>query len=222
MRLLSVNLARSLWFFYLTELNPKGLSLYNIIIPLLVDAYKFKIYPSVNDVIDESKGGVKFEHGEFINNDGNPIAINMTVYTDGITADTRSSTDDSDAFLLEILTRLSEEFNLPPYKQALRGIAYASQLYITTDKSLELINPKLKEISEYLSTNISPVFGGISCELGGISFWPDQTVTNKPFNFSFERILNVPFSEKKYFSAAPLPTDKHLELLNKLESILSQ
>jgi len=179
------------------------------------------VYPSVNDVVDESKG-VKFDHGEFINKDGNPIIINMTVYNDGITADTRSSTDDSDAFLLEILTRLSEDFNLPSYKETLRGIAYASQLYVSTDKSLELINPKLKEISRYLSTNVSSAFGGIAFEFGGISFWPDQRMANKPFNFSFERILNVPFPEKRYFSAAPLQTEKHIELLNKLESILSE
>ncbi|MGA8573757.1 MAG: hypothetical protein ACLP7A_14420 [Desulfobaccales bacterium] len=220
MKLLSINLARSLWFFNLLEINPKGLNLYPIIIPILVDSYKFKQYPSVNDVVDETKG-VKFEYGEFINRGGNALIINMTIFNDGITAETRSSTNDSDAFLTEILTRLSQELQLPFYKEILRKICYASQVYVTTNKALELINPKVKEISKYLSNNASG-FEEISFELGGLTFWPDQKYTNKPFNFIFERILNVPFSENKYYSAAPLSTDKHLELLNKLERILSK
>jgi hypothetical protein len=220
MKLLSVNLARSLWFFSLLEINPKGLNLYPIIIPLLVDSYKFKIHPSVNDVLDESKG-VKFEHGEFITKDGNAIMINMTVFPDGIMADTRSSTNDSDAFLTEILTRLSEDFNLPHYKQIVKRINYISQLHVSTNKPLETINPKLNEISKYLADNVLG-FREVIFEVGGISFWPDQANANKPINFNFERVLNVPFSENKYFSAAPLQTDKHLELLDKLEKILSK
>lgn len=220
MKLLSVNLAKSMWFFSILEINPKGLNLYPIIIPLLVDSYKFKKYPSVDDVLDETKG-VKFENGEFINKDGNAIMINLTIFKDGITAETRSSTDDPDAFLAEILTRLSKDFNLPSYKEVLTKIWYISQVYMTTNKPFELINPKLKEISKYLSKN-TPGFEEISFELGGLSFWPDQKYTNKPINFSFERIVNIPFSENKYFSAAPLQTDNHLELLYKLESILSK
>jgi hypothetical protein len=220
MKLLSVNLARSLWFCNIAELNPKGLNLYPIIIPLLVDSYKFKKYPSEKEVLDES-AGVKFEYGEFISNDGNAIIINMTIFTDGIIAETRSSTKDSDAFLAEILTRLSEDINLPHYKQVIRRIGYASQLYVSTNKSLEFINPRLKEIAKFLSNNVLG-FGEVTFGVGGISFWPDQTNVVKPLNFNFERVLNVPFSENNYFSAAPLPTDKHLELLNKLEKILSK
>lgn len=220
MQLLSINLARSLWFCNLLEINPKGLNLYPIIIPLLVDSYKFKKYPSAQELLDEA-AGLKFEYGEFIPKDGNPIIINFTIFSDGLVADTRSSTKDSDAFLAEILTRFSEEFDVPDYKHIIRRIGYVDQLYVTTNKHLELINPKLREISNYLSQNISG-FGEISFELGGMTFWPDQKYILKPFNFIFERVLNVPFSENKYYSAAPLQTDKHIELLDKLESILSQ
>ena len=220
MKLLSVNLARSVWICNLIEVNPKGLNLYPIIIPLLVDSYKFKKYPSINDVPDET-AGIKFEYGEFIPNDGNPLIINLTIFSDGLAADTRSSTQDSDAFLAEILTRLSADFNLPHYEQIIRRRNYASQLYVSTNKSIELINSKLKEISTYLSNNVLG-YGEVSFEAGGISFWSDQTKTIKPFNFNFERVLNVPFSENRYFSAAPLKTDQHLELLNMLENILSE
>lgn len=220
MKLLSVNLARSLWFCSTAELNPRGLNLYPIIIPLLLDLYKFKKYPSEKEVHDET-AGVKFENGEFISTDGMPIVINLIVFTDGLMAETRSSTQDSDAFLTEILTRLSEDYNLPHYEQIIRRKNYISQLYVETNKSMESLNPKLREISKYLSNNVVG-FGEATFEVGGISFWPDQRNAIKPINVSFERVLNVPFSENKYFSAAPLQTEIHLELLDKLENILSK
>jgi len=220
MKLLSVNLARSVWFGNIAEFNPTGLNLYPMLIRILVDTYKFKKYPSDKEVLDE-KSGVKFEYGEFISKDGNAIIVNLTIFLDGIWADTRSSTNDSDAFLTEILTRFAEDFKLPHYKQIITRIGYASQLHVSTDKSLKLINPKLNAISKYLTDSVLG-FGEVTFEIGGISFWPEQANVNKPFNFNFERVLNVPFSENKYFSAAPLQTDKHLELLDRLEMILSK
>lgn len=220
MKLQSVILARSYWFGHTTDFNPKGINLYPIITPLLVSSYKFKNYPTETEVIDESKG-VVFGNGEFINDEGLPISISMTIYNDGLTADTRSSTNDSDTFLINVLTRLSEELNMPSYEQIIKRKAYISQLHISTDKSLGSINPKLTQVSKYLSENILG-FENITFETGGIHFWPDQTNAIKPISFSFERVLNVSFSEKRYYSAAPLQTEEHLELLDILENILSE
>lgn len=220
MKLRSVNLARSLWFCHIREFNPKGLNLYPIIIPLLVKSYGFKKFPSEINDLDETKG-ILFEGGEFLNSEGDPIIINLAIYTDGLVADTLSSTKDSDAFLEEILTRLHEEFDLPHYEKIIGRNAYISQLFVSTEKSLELINPKLKEIASYLS-NYTTGFKAPHYEIAGIHIWPDQTEILKPVSFVFERMLNIPFSEKKYYSVAPLATDKHLKLLEMIEDILSK
>lgn len=219
MKLLSVNLARSLWFCPVQEMNPRGKSIYHII-PYLIDRYKFKVFPSEKEVPDETKG-IKFESGEFLTRTNDLIGIGLTIYADGLVADSRYSTDESDAFLTDMLINLSKEFSFPHFELLIRRIGYVSQLYVSNDKSLELINPKLKNISEYLSNNVKG-FGEILFELGGISFWPDQTKINKPFAFSFERVLNIAFSENRYYTAAPLQTEKHLELLDMLENILSK
>jgi hypothetical protein len=50
----------------------------------------------------------------------------------------------------------------------------------------------------------------------------DQLTRKHPLGrFSIQRRDNTPFSEKKYFSDAPLPTDVHLRLLEQFEKDLS-
>jgi hypothetical protein len=213
MRLLSVTLARSIWICSFNELNPKGKNLY-LAVPLLMKLYKFKKFPSQVELLDVSKG-IKFEDGEFKNSEGEAILVSLTVYGDGLVVDTRSSTQDSDNFLIEMSTQLSEHFNLPRIKELIRRKDYLSQLVVTTDILLDLINPKLKEISEYLSNNLSGLF-----ETGGFSFYSDPATKQNPTQFTFERVLNVPFVEKKYYSSANLQTEKHLALLEKFENIL--
>ncbi len=218
MKLLSVNLARSFWLCHLDEFNPKGKSLLPAILRMLAEIYKFRNMPSPQSSLDD-KSGITFVDGEFTNSEGDTLMMNFTAYRYGLMADTKSSTQYSDAFLFDMLNRIIETFNLVKDDQIIRKKTYFSQLYISTDKSLELINPKLKQISQYLADN---VLGQVSVpyEVGGISFWPDQTHSPIPPPFSIERAAAAPFSENRYISSSALQTDKHIELLNKLEDIL--
>lgn len=218
MKLLRVNLARSIWFGQILDFNPTGIS-FNLLSPFLAGIYKFKKFPSPTELIDLSKG-LHFEGGEFISQSSDlPIVVNFTILNDGAIADTAASTAHSDAFLLDVFKRLSETFKICNYELIIKGKVYVSQLFVSTDKSLESLNPGLKLISEYLSSNVG--LGDRTFQTGSISVWPDQTDKLNPAHFTFERTLGVPFSEKRYYSVAPLPTDKHRELLDKLESILS-
>ena len=91
-----------------------------------------------------------------------------------------------------------------------------------TDKSLNTLNPKLENFTKRLTSLI--VGHGhhpIAFEISGITFWTDPSVINPPGPFRFERTIDIPFSENRYYSAAPLQTNVHLEMLTELESILS-
>jgi len=218
MKLLSVNLARTILLGPMSDLNPRGVSLDSALFPFLVNTYKFRKVPSLEEIPDLSKG-MKFELGNFDIGGDYPIVVNLTFYSDGMVADSHSSTSHTDAFLEDIYTKFSELFKMPPGESIIKQRLHLSQLFVSTDKSLQTINPKLNLISKYLSESVEE--GSNIFQTGGISFWPDQTSKVPPTPFSFERAVGAPFSENRYYSAAPLPTDKHLELLDMLENILS-
>lgn len=217
MKLLSINLARSIWLGRMSDFNPSGIRLDRILYPFLVDTYKFKQYPSANEIEDPDKGA-EFGEGEFVIDENQPIALNLTIHRDGIVVDTRSSTNHSDAFLENAFSFFSDTFKGPTFQSIIKKKLYFSQVYVSTDIVIELLNPKLKQISDYLTQHVEK---NKNFQMGGISFWANQKETGNPSPFTFERTVNTPFSENRYYSAAPLQTEKHLELLDKFENILS-
>ena len=219
MKLLSVDLARAIWLGHVEDFNPKGINLYKFMLPFLIDTYKFKKVPPTLESIDQSKG-ISFEFGEFeAAGEDYPVTITFTVYPGGFSADSRSSTRNSEAFLIDLFNRFSQVVRIPHYESIIKKKAFVSRLYVHTKKSIELLNPKLSQLSEFLSHNVED--GTVTFQTRSISIWPDQTAKVPPLHFTFEPTVGDPFSENRYFSVAPLPTDRHLELLDKLESILS-
>jgi hypothetical protein len=222
MQLIAVKQARSIWLIYLADLNPRGHNLFPLV-PLIIAKYNFLLFPNPNKLEEfDLQKGIKFANGGFQKDQQNNIEVNLTIYNDGFIADTRSSTKDSDAFLDDFLTYLAEEFNLVPYQKIIRTKSYVSELFVRTDKSLNALNPKLEKFAKRLTSLIEGhSHHPIAFETTGITFWTDPTITLPPGPFRFERIIDIPFSENRYYSAAPLQTEIHLELLEELENILS-
>ena len=206
-------MARAIWFCYYNDLNPRGKSIFSAMRSLLNDWYK------LNYNEKEADKGWIFNHGEFLNDNGILITIdNLHISGEWIVADTRSSTADSEAFLKDFSNRLSDTFDLPTFDRVGKGKTYASAFYFTPDIPLDFINPKLKDVSDYLSNEV--VDKRFEYKIGSLSFWPDQVEANKPIPFSIERTVDVPFSENRYYSKAPLETDKHIALIETFERIL--
>ena len=219
MRLLNVSLARSIWLFPTGDLNPRGKHLQQAIIEGLVTKYRFARFPqgprSVTDTTE-----VKLESGVFQPNQRDPITIvELKIYADGIIADTHSSTDDSDYFLSEAIQWAIEQFALVSLQTLPIRKLYLSELYVHTDASLNHINNRFETFLQRLSSEIVG-FEPQPIETAGISFSSDQGNFSKPTPFRFERTLNIPFSQNRYYSSAPLQTEKHLHLLDDLELIL--
>ena len=218
MKLSSVQLARSIWLFIATDLNPRGRDIFSIL-EEVVERYEFRSYPESIDEINTQEG-VKLRAGIFMGQQNESIGVDLTIYNDGFLADTRSSTIDSDGFLDDLLVWLSKEHNFIPHKGVQRGKVYVSELYFSMEKCLYTLNPKLEKFAGLLSSKIIG-YNDIDLEVGGISLWRDPGKIGRPGAFRIERQEGLPFKENRYYSAAPLQTEAHLELLEEFEKILT-
>jgi hypothetical protein len=99
----------------------------------------------------------------------------------------------------------------------IRRKAYVSQVTVRCSKPLGALNAKLGDFANRVSVAV----GGPVFELSGVEFWPDQTLAAKPASFSFQRKVGDPNGHDRYWSQAAVPTDKHLELLEEFEALLS-
>jgi hypothetical protein len=218
MELLNVVKARTVWLFDISDLNPRGKSIEEDLIDWLKDAYNFTKAPSSPQDLDESKALV-FTGGSFQVREEYFINVDLRIYNDGLIADTRSSTEDSEAFLKDMLESAAKEFNLVYSARMIRKKLYTSEIDVRTEGHLHNLNPKL----ETFIYRLAQITGQSRIEVAGISLWPETMVLHPqiPMQFRFERKLNAPFSENRYYAVAPVQTSQHLELLNDLEKIIS-
>jgi hypothetical protein len=222
MELLSVLTARALWFIELRDLNPRGRSFRYTLFPALAEKYNFATYPYDEEGNEPTKEepGFKFLNGEFHDSNGVEIMVNLTIFDDGLVAETRSSTRDSEAFLEELLQWAVRDFGFVYRPEMIQRKGYVSELNVTPTYSLSGLNPKLEEFAARLTSLVSTATDPVRFEPAGLSFSVDPILASKPAGFRFERRLDVPFSTNRYYTQASVHTDVHLELLDELEQIL--
>jgi hypothetical protein len=214
MQLLNVNRAQAVWLFDVNDLNPRGKFFLPELLEWLKETYNFQQSPkSVND-LDETKG-LTFKQGAFHMGD-DLLTVEVAIYNDGLIANTYSSTHATDVFLQNLLYRASSEFELNYNETIIRSKTHLSELTVQREEPLAKLNPNLAKFADLISQA-----HGYKFEVGGISFWPDVSGSAlKPAPFQIERRLNAPFSENRFYTKAPLHTDKHLELLEVFDQLL--
>lgn len=217
MELLAVRTARLITLFPTEELNPRGRAVIFDVAPALVERYNFLKHPQNFEEFDEQKG-ITFEGGRW-----NDLAIDrITIYTNGILVDTRSSTDDSEKILVDALSWAAESFGFVYKPEMIKQRLYLSELLVRSEVALNALNPKLKVLSEWLSKTVSNILGQpLNYEAVGIGFNFDPFATkHTPTSLRIERLSEATFSENKYYTTAPLPTNEHIKFLEDFEAAL--
>jgi hypothetical protein len=217
MEITAVMLARVVAFIEVQELNPKGKAYYPDIVAALVKKFNFQVYPTKPEDFDETKG-VRFAEGKFAGGTVDQVQI----FTHGLILDTRLSTDISEKLLYDTLVWVKSELGLHFDERMIKRKGYGSQLTFESEMKMSKLNPVVGNISEAISSKLSATMGqAVTYEPIALLFNLDQSVTKlMPGAFSIERRAEVPFSDKKYFSNAPLETQDHIELLKAFETFL--
>jgi hypothetical protein len=219
MKLGGILLARYFAFIETTDLNPRGKAYFPDLVNAAVERYGFAKFPQKIEDFDEKKG-VSFEAGRA----GDFTIHKVVIHDHAIYVDTSSSTADSERLLHEMLSWLSKDHGLTFEPEMLKRCTYVSQLTFYSEGLLEKLNPALSKLSDKLSSRVPEYFKQ------PLKFHPSSVISiydplstkQTPAQFSIERRADTLFSEHKYFSGAPLPTEEHIALLEEFEADLNR
>jgi hypothetical protein len=220
MKLLFVEIARSMWAFNPQLLSASGLSLQEVF-KKLNERYNFAKPPQHPLDVDPKTSALMFQLGTFTNSAKRPVNVTLGIFNNGITGETSSTTDDATEFLQDLTAWMTKEFGFQLPSKVEKG--YLSQITVELAvPSLAPINPKLQVISGMLSANTNTLDGkSRQFEVGALNFWSEDVGAQlAPAPFRLERKWGVPFASNQYFSIAPLETELHLNVVNELEKIL--
>jgi hypothetical protein len=221
MKLLSVGLARVVWVFDTTHINPRGLS-FQEIIQRLSERYRFAKGPKTIADVSGDKS-FTFEFGTFVNSKKLPLAVTFKLYGDGMVTDTWASTEDCTEFMQDLSSWAEHDFGFVIPDISKINVGYLSQINVESDIKLSSITPKFVSLAKILDSKVKPMDRkSRQFEMAGISFWTeDSSKPQAPAAFRFEKKLGVPFGDKEYFSQAALGTQEHLDLLRQFEKLFS-
>ncbi len=215
MELLSVLLARAMAWVEPAELNPRAAVFYPDLAQAIVARYNFQKFPQTLEDFDEAKG-VTFAGGRFENS----VIDQLVIYTYGILVDTRSSTQESKRLLEEAMQWGANELGLVYNPSMVKRWQYASHVTFRSDVPLTGLHSVFQRIAGKLTKTIAENMGeNLEYQLTSLALDYDALARKHPLGrFSIQRRDNTPFSENKYFSDAPVPTDIHIELLKEFEA----
>lgn len=217
MELLNIVTARSVWLFDTAQLNPRGKAIFPELFGWLKDAYSFQKVPTSITALDETKG-LAFSGGQYQVREEIFVDVELKIYNDGLVANTRSSTRDSDRFLEDVLISGSNEFSINYRQQMVQRKLHLSELNAFSAKNF--VHPTLEAFSDKVA-KATEADGRINFEFAGVSFWPRQSYPPLTIaGFAIERRATTDREQHNYFSRAPIHTDDHLQLLNDFEAEL--
>ncbi|MEO7145159.1 MAG: hypothetical protein ABI165_16805 [Bryobacteraceae bacterium] len=214
MELISITLARLVAFLEVQAIDPFGKTSTLDALSNIGSRYSFAKIPQSHTELDFQKG-VELEVGKA----GNINIDRIAIYANGVLIDTRSSTEDCEKILDDLLGFAGEAFGakIEPSRRN-----FISQIVFRSDLRLTLLNPVLAPMAERLSAFVSgELKQSVEYEPTGVLIGPDLSqIKLAPVQFTIERRTEIPFFANTYFSNAPLRTAGHLELIKQLEDAL--
>jgi hypothetical protein len=214
MELLAIALARAAAFIEVQTWDPFGKATTLEAVQKLAEQYTFAVIPGKFADIDFQKG-IELSGGRF----GDIVIDKLSIFINGILIDTRSSTEDAERVLYDLLEIARKVFGAVVRPQRMY---FVSQLIFRSPLRLGLLNPVLQKVADRLSESVSAdMRHSFDFEPTAVLINADLSQTKiAPGMFSLERRADIPFEENTYFSNAPLRTGAHIALVEELEKNL--
>lgn len=182
----------------------------------LVERYRFVERPTK---IEELTGErIHFGRGAF---SGRQIEA-FDIFSDGVIAEGKMPTEVLDEFLNDVIEWMEPTFGFKKIETHDISRTYDSNIIVQTDAKLLACIDAMSDLLKALSSSLHKANGmNHKFQSAGFSLAVDgaDIAGLKPSPFRVERRAEIAFSKNLYFSAAPLPTKAHVEVLSRLEKL---
>ena len=198
----------------IADLNAKGKVFFPDLIKGIGERYKFQKLPKLEE---RAEKGLVFEEGKI----GNKVIAKFTIFDALLVLETRSNTSDSKQLIEDMLLWGSAKLDLTYNPDSIKRHAYISSLTFYSD--VPLLDAGCQPLLD-LAAKTSAALTEIWQE--PVQYYPvNIAVGHDPMArshgiaaFVITRRQEARFSENKYFSEAPLPTDMHIAFLEEFEA----
>lgn len=214
MRKAAVILARAIGFVETADLLSGTKQSIPDAVALIAEHYSFEKFPQTREE-RTSKEGLLFYDGF---SKLGPIN-KLTIFNNGIVLDTNIDTSTSLAMIEEMLEWGRTELHLNYHPGMLKRTGYLSDLSFFSDPRILTPHVALTNLAKATSDAVSGIwqesvqYAGLTVQVG-----LDPLTRKFPISpFIITRRAEEPFSENKFFSEAPLPTDLHWAFLEQYE-----
>jgi len=181
----------------------------------MVKQFGFQKFPQTLEEFDSSKG-IEFLIGRI----GRRAITKLVIWPNTLVIEGRSNTTECKEALREMLEWATERFKLSYTPKMIRRYAYVSDLTFSSSAPLLDIFPLFSRIADKTGRALTEIWEEpIKYDLLDLKIGHDPLARSwgiAPFQIA--RQSQHKFSEGKYFSEAPLPTDLHVELLEEYEA----
>jgi hypothetical protein len=183
----------------------------------LGDRFSFQKSPAVFEEFDISKG-VEFVEGR----SGRRTIQKFVIWDNSLVIETTSSTKDAKEILEEMLLWAVDKFGINYKPNSISRYAYVSDVTFESDSQLLTVSSALSSLAKSCTSVLTEIWQE-PVEYRPISLKLGHDPTMRKFGiapFSIERRGTARFSENRYFSEAPLPTDVHFQMLEEFEKLV--
>jgi hypothetical protein len=210
--------ARVLLFVESFDLNPRGKAFYPEIVQGIVEKCGFLKFPQKLEDFDETKG-VEFVAGRW----GHVTIETMKIYNNGLLLDTRVSTAESERVLREAVSWAASQFGLTYNPKMISRKGYLSNLTFYSEAPILIGCTPLSKLAARAGEAMTEINGDKTPWQPIILTLQSDSVPRKPTNatLTIQRRGDIAFSENKYYSESPFPTDVHIGLLEQFEKDVS-
>lgn len=180
--------------------------------------YKFVKYPTLAE-LGERRNALSFGVGKFADTQ----ISKFEVYNDGFVVEAKTNSKVLDAFMDEVVAWSAETFGFRVAGNSKPERHHESTLIVTAGTDIAKAFAPRAEIVEALNKALGKEgYAPRKFQAAGMIMSPDPTAEGSKKiepRFLIDRRMGLPFAENVFYSQAPLPTDDHLAVLERVEDL---